>query len=57
MLAALSLAPVSYVALARELSILIWRAAGSAAARRVAPGAAQTGATGIVLWIVALAVG
>ncbi len=56
-LAALSLAPVSYVAPARELSILIGALLGLRLLGESHPVRRMTGATGIVLGIVALAVG
>ena len=56
-LAALSLAPVSYVAPARELSILIGALLGLRLLGESHPIRRMTGATGIVLGIVALAVG
>lgn len=56
-LAALTLAPVSYVAPARELSILIGALLGLRLLGESHPVRRMTGATGIVLGIVALAVG
>lgn len=56
-LGALSLAPVSYVAPARELSILIGALLGLRLLGESHPVRRMTGATGIVLGIVALAVG